>query len=470
MPIDPGHVRIYNCGPTVYNYVHIGNLSAYILADLLRRVMEYAGYRVTQVMNITDVGHLTQDDVADAQGVDKLEQAARAGGSTPWDLARHYIAAFLRDFETLNIKAAHYYPRATEFIPEMIALIERLLDVGAAYRAGGNVYFDVSKFPAYGKLSGNTVEALEAGARIEVRDDKRTPHDFALWKQDPSHIMQWDAPFGRGFPGWHIECSAMSMRFLGESFDIHTGGEDNIFPHHECEIAQAEAATGKPFVRYWLHKRFLLVDGKKMSKSKGNWFTLADLLAKGFTGREVRYGLLSTHYRGQSNFTLSSLSAARTALGRIDGCVERLQQVAVGEGVPVPFVAAQLERFDLALGDDLNVSKALAALFELVREANKRQVEGAGAAAVLAALRQMDCVLGFVFWPAVPGQGLDPLAVVEQEDQKELWEEARALLAQRDDARHNKDYNRADQVRAKLRELGFEVEDGAQGSSLRGAK
>ena len=335
-PLEVGHVRMYHCGPTVYDYAHIGNLKAFMLADLLRRVMERAGYRVTQVMNITDVGHLTEDDVADARGEDRLEQAARRLSRTPWDIARHYTRAFLCDLEALGVRAAHAYPRASEFIPEMITLVERLIERGLAYAVGGNVYFDVRRFKGYGKLSGNTLDALEAGARVEVRGDKRSAHDFALWKHDPKHLMQWPSPWGRGFPGWHVECSAMAMRFLGESFDIHTGGEDNIFPHHDCEIAQSEGATGKPFARFWLHTRFMTVDGEKMSKRLRNAYTLADVRARGYSARELRYALGKTHYRNAFNFTWDALDEARTALKRIGAFVYRVERAAPGESERTP--------------------------------------------------------------------------------------------------------------------------------------
>ncbi len=323
-PIEPGKVRMYNCGPTVYNFAHIGNARAFVFADVLRRTLEYFGCPVTQIMNITDVGHMTSD--ADA-GEDKMAKAAREQKKDPWQIAEFYTKAFLEDIRTLNIQPAFKYPRATEHIPEMIALIERLIGNGHAYVVNGNVYYDISTFPRYGRLSGNTIEQLEAGARIEVNPEKRHPADFALWKQDPKHIMQWDSPWGRGFPGWHIECSAMSVKYLGEQFDIHTGAEDNIFPHHESEIAQSEGATGKvPWVKYWMHARFLLVNGQKMSKSLGNFFTLRDLLEKGCDPMAVRYVLMSTHYRQPLNFTLESVEAAKDSIRRLKDFRIRLKE------------------------------------------------------------------------------------------------------------------------------------------------
>jgi len=473
-PIEPGHVRMYHCGPTVYGYPHIGNLSAFMFADVLRRTMEIWGYRVTQVMNITDVGHLTHDDAADASGEDKLERAARRLRRSPWDLARHYTHTFWRDLEALDIRAAHYYPRATEFVPEMVALTERLLEKGLAYRAGDNVYFDVSRFPGYGKLSGNSLEELDAGARIAVRKDKRSPHDFALWKADPKHIMQWPSPFGTGFPGWHIECSAMAMRFLGETIDIHTGGEDNIFPHHECEIAQSEGATGKPFAQVWMHTRFMSVDGKKMSKSLGNCFTLQEILARGYSAREVRYALIKTHYRTQPNFTFSVLDDARRALKRIDAfvyAVDRARGEELGDGA-TPFCRDAEAAFRDALADDLNVSRALAALWGLVNEGNRRTLTPGEAADVRGCLGRMDELWGVIFWSdpfaeAGPEAPTAATSVGPSAASSALGRpEAERLAKERRAARARKDYAEADRLRDAISELGFTVEDRPEGWRL----
>ena len=259
-PIEPGRVKMYNCGPTVYSYAHIGNFSSFLMADLLRRYLEYSGFDVDQVMNITDVGHLTEDDVADARGEDKLEKAARERRLDPWQIAREFEDAFQEDRRRLNLLDARAYPRATDHVPEMQVMISELLDLGFAYLAADQVYFEIAKFPRYGELSGNTLEQLVAGARVEEDPNKRSPLDFTLWKRDPKHIMKWDSPWGEGFPGWHIECSAMSRKYLGDEIDIHTGGEDNIFPHHECEIAQSCRGTDAIFSRYWLHRRHILVE------------------------------------------------------------------------------------------------------------------------------------------------------------------------------------------------------------------
>jgi len=442
-PLEPGHARMYNCGPTVYDYATIGNFRAYVFADVLRRTLEYFGYRVTQVVNITDVGHMTSD--AD-EGEDKMAKAAREKRKDPWQIAEFYMNAFFEDVATLNILPAHHYPRATEHIPDMIALVQKLLERGHAYAAGGNVYYDVSSFPTYGRLSGNTLDQLQAGARVEVKSDKRNPFDFALWKTDPNHIMQWDSPWGRGFPGWHIECSAMSMRYLGEQFDIHTGGEDNIFPHHECEIAQSEGATGRrPFVRYWMHTRFLLVNGQKMSKSLGNFFTLRDLLQKGCDPRAVRYVLLSTHYRQPLNFTLEGVQAARESLRRLEDFRRRLREADASQdhpGLPALLQEGQA-RFEQALADDLNTSAALAGLFDMVREVNKLALSRADAERVLALLARLDRIMG----------------VLGEEKEEILDAEVEALIREREQARQRRDFQRADAIRRHLRERGIILED-----------
>jgi cysteinyl-tRNA synthetase len=305
-PVEPGRVRMYNCGPTVYGRAHIGNFRAFLFADVLRRWLELSGYDVRQVMNITDVGHVRDDDPDSAD--DKMDAAARRERQDPWQIAEKYTDLFLKDVDALGIRRAHHYPRATQHIAGMIAIIERLVASGHAYRVGGNVYYDVSRFPGYGRLSGNTAEDLLAGARIEVNEEKRDARDFALWKTDARHIMQWDSPWGRGFPGWHIECSAMSRALLGEgTLDIHTGGEDNVFPHHECEIAQSEGAFGVPFVRFWMHTRFLQVDGGKMSKSLGNLYSVDDIAARGYPPAALRFAMLRGHYRQVLNFTWETM-------------------------------------------------------------------------------------------------------------------------------------------------------------------
>ncbi len=449
-PLEPGRVRMYHCGPTVYQRPHIGNYRAFLFADLLRRVLEARGYEVLQVMNITDVGHLTDD--AD-EGEDKLEVQARRDRVDPWELVERVSEAFFADLDALGVHRAHHYPRATRHIPEMVALICRLLERGHAYRVGDNVYYDVRTFPAYGRLSGNRVEELEAGARVEVNPEKRHPVDFALWKSDPRHIMQWETEFGpHGFPGWHIECSAMSMKYLGESFDIHTGGEDNIFPHHECEIAQSEGATGQPFVRWWMHTRFLQVEGGKMSKSLGNVYSLDDLRERGFDPLDLRFFMLKAHYRGTLNFTWEALQGAaearrslRDLRGRLQAAVRELRGergVARADGP----VAALRRAFDAALDEDLNTSAALAALFELRSRFVQDELPLEEVPAALAFLEEADGIFGF-FPAAAPAAAGLPDAEVE------------ALVAERSRAREQRDFARADAIRKRLTEAGIVLED-----------
>jgi len=451
IPLTEGLVRMYHCGPTVYNFATIGNFRAFILADLLRRYFEFKGLRVEQVMNLTDVGHMTSD--AD-EGEDKLEKSAREQKKDPYEIAEFYTQAFFNDIDALRIVRAHHYPKATEHVPEMIELIRKLLDRGHAYISGNNIYYDISTFPEYGKLSGNTLAKLQAGARIEINPEKKSPHDFALWKSDPHHIMQWDSPWGRGFPGWHLECSAMSMKYLGNTLDIHTGGEDNIFPHHECEIAQSEGATGETFVRYWMHTRFLLVDGRKMSKSLGNFYTLHDLQQMGHDMLAVRYLLMSTNYRQPLNFTFEALAAAAEAVKRLTEFTRRLDE-AHGEGTD-PHVADTIGNsraaFEAALDDDLNVSAALAAVFDFMRDINKLHISRQDAQAVRAAMMDFNRVLG----------------VIELE-QESLEEEVERLIRERQEARAARDFQKADAIRNALRERGIVLEDTPQGVRWRKA-
>jgi len=447
-PLDGRTVRMYTCGPTVYNFAHIGNFRAYVFEDLLRRALKYHGWGVVQVMNLTDVD-------------DKTIRGARAQGVPLRDYTAPYTRAFFEDLKTLRIEPAEHYPAATEHIPEMIALIERLLAAGCAYRtAEGSVYFNVGKFAAYGKLAHLDPSGMRAGARVASDEyGKDSAADFALWKawDEQDGEVAWDAPWGRGRPGWHIECSAMSMKYLGESFDMHTGGIDNLFPHHENEIAQSEAATGKPFVRYWLHCGYLVVDGAKMSKSLGNFYTLRDLLARGYSGREVRYALLSAHYRQPLNFTFAALEAARAALGRLDDFRERLAERA-GAAAPAGRAPAWLEegrrRFQAAVEDDLNLPEALSAVFETVTAGN-RALDGGGLSAAEAAaaadgFEDLDRVLGCLRKP------------------EELPDERAAeLLARREAARREKNWAAADALRAELAGLGWEVRDTPRGPKLK---
>jgi cysteinyl-tRNA synthetase len=437
VPLDPEgkKVGLYTCGPTVYNYAHIGNLRAFTFEDLLRRYLEYKGFQVKHVMNITDVE-------------DKIIRTVRESGKSLREVTDFYTQEFFRDLDTLNIQRPHVVPRATETIADMIKLIETLVASKHAYVAEDRcVYFSIKSFKDYGKLAHLDLENLQSGARVAQDEyDKEHAADFALWKawDEDDGTVKWPSPWGDGRPGWHIECSVMSMKHLGETFDIHCGGEDLIFPHHEDEIAQSEAATGKPFVRYWLHNAHLLVDGKKMSKSLGNFYTLRDLLAKGWTGHEVRYALISAHYREQLNFTFDGLQAARSALQRIDEFLLKLQELAGAATHGVP--KAVVSEFEAALDDDLNISGALGVLFEFVRVGNKGTFSPAGAADVLAMWKKLDMVLGF----GMPTKSEVPAGVQQ-------------LVEERQAARKAKNFKRSDEIRDQLAKQGWVVDDTPKG-------
>jgi len=452
-PLEPGVVRMYSCGPTVHDYAHIGNFRCFVFVDLLKRHLELSGYNVHHIMNITDVGHMTTD--AD-EGEDKIGKSARERGMDPWEVVNTFAQAFFDDIATLRIEPAMAYTRATEHVPDMVKLVERIIANGYAYEANGSVYFDVPRFTAYGQLSGNTLDDLMAGARVEVNPDKRSPQDFALWKNAPDSFMRWESPWSTGVPGWHVECTAMGMRYLGEQIDIHTGGEDNIFPHHECEIAQAEAATGKaPYCRFWMHNRHLLVDGAKMSKSLGNFYTLRDLVDKGHSPVAIRYLLLASHYRQPLNFTLEGLDAAAKAVGRINDFVRRLAEAP--DAGPGPDLAAICDKakadFLAALDDDLNISSAMAAVFDLMHAANRLDLTAASAAPLRAAIEYFDRVLG----------------VLDTAEQEDLDTEIERLIAERQAARKAKDFAQADAIRDDLLARGIVLEDTAQGVRWRHA-
>ena len=467
--LSPPDVSMYNCGPTVYDYAHIGNFRAFVFADVLRRFLELVGYRVRQVMNITDVGHMTEDQLADGGGEDKMQvavhriaQAKKDGQvpdgavddpSDPLQVAWYYTDAFVDDARRLRLKIADEQPgrmpRATDHIEQMQAMIAVLIERGHAYVAGdGAVYYDVQSFPAYGALSGNTLDRLRGGAGGRVSDEdqaaKKHPADFLLWKPDESHLMKWASPWGTGYPGWHIECSAMATAVLGQpTIDIHTGGEDNIFPHHECEIAQCTGATGEPFARFWMHTRFLLVDGQKMSKSKGNFHTIHGLLEKGADPAAIRLELMRAHYRSNMNFTMASLAESAAQVQRLRVAASALRQrapepAAVGLEHPV------VERFAGCLADDLNVSGALGELFGWLGGDHDDAAEALG---VLAAA---DSVLGVIDHAAdgEQAEGID----------------AKAVCAAIDEARTAKDYATADRLRAELIEAGYVVLNTADGT------
>ncbi len=446
-PLDGRCVRMYTCGPTVYDYAHIGNFRAYVFEDLLRRTIRYFGFEVRQVMNLTDVD-------------DKTIRGARQAGVALADYTRPFKDAFFEDLRTLNIERAEHYPAATDHIPEMIALIEKLVSTGRAYRSeDGSVYFRIAAFPDYGRLAHLDREGLKAGARVAQDEyEKEQAADFALWKAwgPDDGDVGWDSPWGRGRPGWHIECSAMSMKYLGETFDVHTGGVDNIFPHHEDERAQSEAATGRPFARYWMHCAHLVVEGRKMSKSLGNFYTLRDVLRQGWQGREVRYLLLSGHYRQALNFTWEALSAARGALARLDELSDRLRERAGGAAVgDLPaWSRPHRDAFDEALGNDLNVSEALAAMFNLARDAHREMDAGRmrpeEAGALMELLGLWDRALGVLARPEVAPDS-----------------EALALLERREAARRARNWAEADALRGLLAEKGWLIQDTPQGPKLK---
>lgn len=500
-PLTPQRVTIYNCGPTVYSTPHIGNFRSFLFADLLRRTLEYRGFSVLQVMNITDVGHLTEDDRADAAGEDKLQRKARELGWDPFKVARTFEEEFHRDRRALRIQDAHHYPRATEHVADMLVQIQQLLDSGHAYIPPGTaeVYYDISSFPEYGELSGKRLEELAAGARVEINRVKRHPTDFALWKTDPGHLMQWDPHaedlwrsypgtrpaldrrIGRGFPGWHIECSAMSARYLGREFDLHTGGEDNIFPHHECEIAQAKGSSGGNFARYWMHARHLLVNGRKMSKSEGTLYTLQDLTGRGYSPLEVRYLLISNHYRQPMNFTFEGLEAARASIARLQTCRDLLELSTqnADESAQLQSVGEIAGRFEASFGDalddDLNVANALAALFEFVADVNRIEPSGEAARLALATLDSADDVFGVLNRQARAGfiskQQLEAteastnLAAVKELLTREPLKEAdvRQLALCRHTARRSKNWPVADAIRDGLKQRGVVFEDTPEG-------
>jgi len=447
VPEHPPEVRMYVCGLTVYGRGHIGNFRTFLANDILRRTLKYKGYRVNGVMNITDVD-------------DKIIQlTAEAGKDIPSFTAPH-IAAFQEDMATLRLEVPERVPKATEHIREMTDIIGRLIERGHTYTADGSVYFRIASFPEYGRLARLDPEGIKPGARVDTdKYDKENARDFVLWKlkSDEPAWAQWDAPFGKGRPGWHIECSAMAMKYLGETFDLHTGGVDLVFPHHENEIAQSQCATGKPFVRHWLHVQHLFVEGRKMSRSEGNVFNIPELITKGYRPEAIRYLLSSAHYRTALNFTWEGLQHAAAALERIHGFVQRLGEVE-REGAESAPVRALVEKtaaaFDAALGDDLNTAEALAAVHELVHEGNvvlaSASATKGDAAALRAAIEQMDSVFA-VFLPTE-----DRMSAKEQ-----------ALFDECQDARQKRDFPRADAARAKLAELGILLEQTPKGMRWR---
>src|SRR5579885_789982 len=459
IPIEPGKIRMYPCGPTVYRYIHIGNLRTFTMADWLRRACEYRGYEVLHVKNITDVGHMRQERLD--QGEDKILAQARKERKSSREIADYYTQSFHNDERKLNIEPATVFPKATDHIPEMIEIISGLLKKDIAYEVNGNVYFDIKRFPEYGKLSGNQLENMQEGIREGVVEDRRNPEDFPLWKvAEPEREMAWDSPWGRGFPGWHIECSAMSMKYLGQHFDIHTGGVDNIFPHHEDEIAQSEAYTGQPFANYWVHAQHLLADGQKMAKSTGNDYTCTEIEARGYDPLALRYFYTTALYRSRLNFTFRALQAAQTSLDRLRERAYRLylqsDRVYVFSGQPLAPNVWQ-NRFLFEVEYDLNIPRAMAVVWAMLRDEQCSPTER------VRLLLDFDRILGFdlagYLQSDVPERKRDPqtyLAAVPN------W--IAQKVQERDSLRQQHDFTSADQLRDELAQQGYALNDTARGT------
>ena len=447
VPLVPGQISMYACGPTVYNYFHIGNARPFIVFDTMRRYLEYRGYKVRFVQNFTDID-------------DKMIRRANEEGTTVKELGERFIKEYYHDADALGVQRATVNPRATQHIGEIIHLVETLIEKGHAYATpDGDVYFSVRSFPGYGRLSGQNIDDLENGARVDPDESKHDPLDFALWKAEKPGEPSWDSPWGKGRPGWHIECSAMSMNILGETFDIHAGGQDLIFPHHENEIAQSEAATGKPFARYWMHNGYINVDNQKMSKSLNNFFTVRDIAAE-FDLEAVRMFMLSVQYRNPVNFSRELILQAESALERLRTAQERLADAAVapeGTQEDAAFLAQVEElktRFCDAMDDDLNTADALGALFEFARASNTYVSVPRGKAALDRARTVYDELTGV-------------LGLLVHKTEEEFPAKALELLEERQAARKAKDFSRADQIRDALKEMGFAVEDTANGPKLK---
>ena len=450
VPIEPGKVRIYSCGPTVYNYFHIGNARPFIMFDLLRRYLEYRGYEVKFVQNFTDID-------------DKMIKRANEEGTTVEELGDRFIAEYFKDADALGIHRATVHPRATRHIGDIIGLIKRLEKNGLAYNVNGDVYFDTEAFPGYGKLSGQNLEDLEAGARIDVDDAKRHPMDFALWKAQKPGEPAWPSPWGMGRPGWHIECSAMSMKYLGETIDIHCGGKDLLFPHHENEIAQSEGATGKPFVHYWMHNGHINVDNQKMSKSLGTFFTVRDI-SKEFDLEAVRMFMISAHYRSPVNFSKEMIEQSKAALDRLytardnwtfllthapERELNEAEQALIAKG------REAVAKFDEAMDDDLNTADAIGAIFELVKEGNLAITADTARAAIkstLSTLKEMTDVLGIL-----------------AHENDAIPDDIKALVEQRKQARAEKNWAESDRLRDEITARGFVLEDTPKGAKVRRA-
>ena len=448
VPIDASEVKIYSCGPTVYNYFHLGNARPFIIFDTLRRYLEYIGYNVKFVQNFTDID-------------DKMINNANAQGITVKELADRFVKEYFTDAQGLMIKEATCHPKATENIDAIIETVKRLVDKGFAYESGGDVYFETSKFKEYGKLSKMPLEDLNAGARVDVTDVKRNPSDFALWKKQKEGEPAWESPWGMGRPGWHIECSAMVNKFLGETIDIHSGGQDLIFPHHENEIAQSECANGKPFAHYWMHNGYITIDNEKMAKSKGNFFTVREVAEK-FGYEVIRLFMMSAHYRNAINYSVDLLEQSKSALERMYNCLYNLRFLSANakkraltpeEEKKLTDISGFKKQFCDAMDDDLNTADAIAAMFDLVKYANI-EINAESAPAVIDAAADMLTELGAV------------LGLLSKPEEELLSDEARTLVEKRSAARADKNWQLADELREELKNLGVELSDTRQGTKI----
>jgi len=456
-PLRKGKVGIYSCGPTVYNFAHIGNFRSYIFADILRRYLEYSGYKVKHIMNLTDID-------------DKTIKRSGEQGMTLKDFTEKYSQEFFKDSESLNIKKASAYPRATKFVKDMIKATEILEKKGFAYEKLGSVYFDISKFKKYGKLSGVNFKGMKAGARVDLDEyEKDHPGDFTLLKRSSLPELKrgifFESKWGKVRPGWHLECSIMSMHYLGETFDIHTGGVDLIFPHHENEIAQSEALTGKKFVNYWLHNEHLFINGQKMSKSLGNVYTLRDLFKKNFSAQVIRYFLISVHYRQKADLSFKKLEAAKNSLKRIQEFIGNLRYISVAQesfsfklkDLLSKILKKAEDNFRKSMDDDLNTPKALAVLFDLIKAVNKLEgIDKKSATKILMLLKKFDSVFG-----------LNLLESAEKEDKLLIPENVMELIRQREIARKEKDWKKSDELREEIKKLGYQIEDTSFGPKIK---
>ncbi len=445
-PLVGNTVRMYSCGPTVYNYAHIGNLRTYIFMDILRRTLRYDGYKIKGVMNITDVGHLLSDR---DDGEDKMATAAKREQKSPYEIADYYAGVFYTDIDKLNISRPEIIAKATDHINDMIEYVKALVDKGYGYETSDGIYFDISKFKEYGKLSRLNLDEQIAGARVEVNSEKRHPADFALWKKaEPEHIMQWESPWGMGYPGWHIECSTMSKKYLGDVFDIHTGGVDHIPVHHENEIAQSEALEDKKTVDYWMHGEFMLVNNGKMSKSLGNTYRISQLEEMGYTALDFRYFCLNAHYRKKLNFTFEGLDAAKKSYERLLGAL--YQHKTSPKSTDEEKLARYKKEFEDAINDDLNIPMALGVLWKMVKEEKSKDIYKLAL--------DMDKVFGL---------SLDKAKAVESDEtESDIPDEVTALVNERAEAKKAKNYALADEIRAKISALGYAVTDTKDGVKI----